>query len=75
MDPLNFFLLESTKRWIQLIYFCSDQQTVDSVICFYCSQQNDKFISAVTTFFQEVDFGVFISPLKFILYKKVQKAL
>jgi hypothetical protein len=52
MDTLNFFLLESTKWWIQLIYFCSDQQTVDSLSGFYYwSQQNDKFISAVTTFF------------------------
>jgi hypothetical protein len=51
MNPLNFFQLESTKRWIQLIYFCSDQQTVDSTIRFYWSQQNDKFISAVTTVF------------------------
>jgi hypothetical protein len=51
MDCSNFFLLESTKWWIQLIYFCSDQQIFDSIICFHWSQQNNKFISAVITVF------------------------
>jgi hypothetical protein len=75
MDPLNLPVLESTKWWIQFIYFCSDQQTVDSIISFYWSQQNGKFIPAVTTVFPRDRLGVFISPLKKFSTKKVQKAL
>ncbi len=64
VDFINIFLLESTKRWIPLVYFCSNQQKVDSIICFYWSQQNHKFILIVTTVFPRGWLGVFISLLK-----------
>ncbi len=55
VDFINLFLLESTKQWIPFTYFCSNQQKVDSIICFHWSQQNHNFISAIATIFQEVD--------------------
>ena len=70
MDPFNFFLLEATKRWIQWIYFCSDQQTVDSVIHFYWSQQTDKFISGVTTVFPRGQLWCFHITIKIHLIQK-----
>ena len=51
VDTINLLLLQATKWWIPLIYFCSNRQKIDPMVCFCWSQQKHKFISASTTVF------------------------